>query len=394
MLSSTVRHHADFKELMLVPQPVLASTLEPEFIVVPASGSAPSPLPHPPEGEVFQYRSSSSDLDDSKRSTPCAEIKQEPPDSPKSHSSGSGSLSGETDSVVAGNTSAKSDQRSLGAPTDDEQPKSATTKAIKQKIDNVQNCKLPPTTRSSLLNRPFTALQSQNTSSIVHDTDCTTDCSYGFSNSTTARNGEGTSTPPLITSEGDVQRLSTNSHAVVTVLKNATEDNSDGQSPPIVSRGVQTHEQTNVTQCTSSSSHLTEVVSQPLTSLPFIVTNSAAQTKTASSPRRPNILSRKRDKSGQMASVPERFLFIVPTLEAAKKLCSSSGRPCPTPVLVPEHLAQDFQKNSQKINITQDNSISVDKTTIPSPVKGINQSPLNTPEPANKRRNVESVVLE
>ena len=396
---------------MIVPQPVLASTLEPEFIVVPATSGMVSPEP-PPEGEIVSFpepvqHSSSSDRDESTWTTPSSDIKQEPPDSPDTIDTMPRRGSAEDVYVKAVELQMKSDQTSFTTKTDEISPYG---KSRKQKFSECPKSMSYAVTKSSLLNQPFTAVQSHSTTSVIQTTEGgppsslspTTSCHKSMltaGRSVNSTNGVAVGNSPLKAAASDVQTLPSNSHCPISVLNAPAAVTSSRQSQSLaVTQGVETQEQNNLLTHSTTANSLAEMVAQSLTSLPFVVTaNTVAATKTTPSPRRPNILSRKRDKSEQKNSMPEGLVVLVPTLEDAKKLISSTGRQGRTPVLVPEHLAQSFQNveqnRLQETHHTQDTASST-SVSVSTPNKRIHQSPLNTPEPATKRRNIEPVLLE
>lgn len=322
----TIREHP---ELMRVPPPVLASSLEPEFLVVPTSSYSYDSPPASVSSQVGKdeiKKSSEILLDKRKISTPSQDAKN--------------------------SVTAVSDVGNAVEPREGQGKRKGSLE-----MGEADSCCSSNITKP----RENTAQSSSIASSLNNQqTDVIVDLN-GLSSSPLSPKKRFTGTSPLNSDMGvpflsKVQSLSphkTPSHrndSVVISVHSATQ-------PVSVATVVSPIEHSKeVSSVTSTSNHVTGSQSAPVTviSLSSSGETSAVPGKKITTPtsKKPIILSRRSSQSGEQ-NIPQGLVVLVPTIEDAKRLIASSGVQSDghTPVLVPQHMLSEV--HSKRI-VTED----------------------------------------
>lgn len=141
----------------------------------------------------------------------------------------------------------------------------------------------------------------------------------------------------------------------------------------------------------STSSHVTGSQAPPMTvfSLPNNVESSANPQKLTSPTKKPIILSRRSSRGSEQQNIPQGLVVLVPTIEDAKRLIASTGGNSDghTPVLVPQHMLNE---------INSKNAVAEDEREPQRHMLGKRGREVVSPPvtPQSKRSAVDSVVID
>ena len=351
-----IREHS---ELMRVPAPVLASSLEPEFLVVPSSSFSYDSPPtsasdrHGKEEERKEEVKPSSRILLADRAVSSSCSREETTGSVPVSSASRPNMSVESQE----NTRGGSNKRRLS--DDKSQPSGHVG--------------------DSCAHMSLSSIPEQN-----HRTDIIMD-NNGFSSPLSPKR-KFIGTSPLNSDIG--MPFTAHSSAcgktegIVTTLNNSTVE------PVSLATVVSNLEHSS---SLPTSSHVTGSQAPPMAviSLPNNVESSANPQKITSSPKKPIILSRRSSRSSEQQNIPQGLVVLVPTIEDAKRLIASTGGSSDghTPVLVPQHMLNEMHSK---------NAVAGDERETQRHVLGKRSRDTVTPPlpPQAKRSAVDSVVID
>lgn len=340
----------DHLELMRVPAPVLAATLEPEFLVVPSSSYS---YDSPPASATDRL---GKEEDRKKKTKPFTE-----------------SLSAET--VVSSSASREEThvppEQSSGAPDGKGVSEECRTEGSCRRFDD----KSQPS-RVSSDSRGYVSLTSLPEKNQQTDLQIDT-------NGLCSPNRRFTGTSPLNSDVG-MPFMCPKTEAISTALNNTTEPVS---LAAVVSQLEHAPEKSPVL---STTCHMTASQAPPMAviSLANNVESAVTPQKVTSPTKKPIILSRRSSRSSEQ-NIPQGLVVLVPTIEDAKRLIASTGGSSDghTPVLVPQHMLNEIHAK---------NAVSEDDRDVQRQILGKRSrdmvSPPRPPQP--KRSAVDSVVID
>lgn len=304
-------------ELMRVPAPVLASTLEPEFLVVPSSSFS---YDSPPSSASDRRGKDEGRKEERKTSTETLLADRAVSSSSREETTASIPVS----SVARSHTSVESQDSARGGKETREEG------SYKRHLFDDKS-------QPSIDSRGYVSLAS--TPEKNERTDIRMD-NNGFSSPLSPKR-KFTGTSPLNSDIGMPFTAHSSacgkSEPVVTTLNDSAIEAvslaavvSDLEHAPVKSS----------TACNATGSQ-----APPMTviSLPNNVESSANPQKITSSSKKPIILSRRSSRSSEQ-NIPQGLVVLVPTIEDAKRLIASTGGNSDghTPVLVPQHMLNDL----------------------------------------------------
>ncbi|KAK2565894.1 hypothetical protein P5673_010193 [Acropora cervicornis] len=315
----------ELPELMRVPPPVLASSLEPEFLVVPTSSYSYDSPPTSASGQGNKEEAKkSSEVVSTNTSTPI--LSQD-----ASHSCTTVS------SVIRVAEPQYSQCCPKGGVETDETYNCRSSNTIKAKLQ-------VSTEKSSETLSPLKTQRPEDPVDV-----------NGLSSSPLSPKKRFTGTSPLnsdvgmpflskVQSLNSVKSPSCRNDSDVTTVNSVVQPVS---VEPVVSQ-LEHHRENS--SATLTSNHVTgsQATSVTVLSLSRSVESSPPGKKlTTSSSKKPIILSRRPSQSNEQ-NLPQGLVVLVPTLEDAKRLIASSGGQSDghTPVLVPQHMLSDVSKKA------------------------------------------------
>ena len=364
---------------MRVPAPVLASTLEPEFLVVPTSSfSCDSPRTSASEEGGTDAVKTSSEILLVKRT-----VTSSSSDAPASSTSVSTVTKMQT--TVEPRGGASSGKESLRKCNSNDGCCSIESSKNRED-DKPRSSGLTSDVRGHVLH-PSSSVKNQRS-------DVTIDLN-GVSSPLSPNKRLFTGTSPLNSDVGmpfisKVQSSSSHNSAgndsVVTTVTSAAEPTS---LSAVVSHVDYKPEKSTVL---STSNHAPCSQSSPMTviSLPSAVETSAvsAQKPTTPTTKKPIILSRRSSRSSEQ-NIPQGLVVLVPTIEDAKRLIANTGGQSDghTPVLVPQHMLNEIHSK---------NAVSQDKLETHQQLLGKRHREVVSPPCATqaKRPAIDSVVID
>ena len=141
----------------------------------------------------------------------------------------------------------------------------------------------------------------------------------------------------------------------------------------------------------STSTHVTGSQAPPMAviSLPNNVESSGNPQKITSSTKKPIILSRRSSRGSEQQNIPQGLVVLVPTIEDAKRLIASTGGSSDghTPVLVPQHMLNEIHSK----NAVAENERETHRHILGKRSRDAVSPPL---PPQSKRSAVDSVVID
>jgi len=355
-------------ELMRVPAPVLASSLEPEFLVVPTSSFS---YDSPPTSA-----SEKGCKDDPKISSEIIVAKR------KSSSSSHDDLAG---------TATVSDVVRIHTSVGPRES-AASGKETSEKCKTDDCCSINSSRKSPLEEKPES---SGLVSDMRHRSEVTVDLNGVSSPLSPKKRFTGTSPlnsdigMPLtskVQSSSPHNSASGRSEPIVTTVNSAAE--------PVSLAAVVSHLEhaPKISSVLSSSNHVTGIQAPPMTviSLPSPVESSANSPQKAVTPttKKPIILSRRSSRSSEQ-NIPQGLVVLVPTIEDAKRLIASTGGQSDghTPVLVPEHMLNDIHSK----NIVTEDQMETNRRLLGKRTHDVVSPPCAT---QSKRQAIDSVVID
>ena len=363
-----IREHS---ELMRVPAPVLASSLEPEFLVVPSSSFS---YDSPPTSASDRREKEEGGKEETKASAgiPLA-------DRAVSSSSSREETTGSVPvcSVARPNTSAESQESARGR-----QGAIETASSYKRRLSNDKS------ETSSLVSDSRGHMSLSSIPEKNQRTDIALD-NNGFSSPVSPKR-KFIGTSPLNSDIG--MPFTAHSSVCGKTEPSVTTLNNTAVEPVSLATVVSQLEHTpEKSSSLSTTSHVTDSQAPPMTviSLPNNVESSANPQKISSPSKKPIILSRRSSRGSEQQNIPQGLVVLVPTIEDAKRLIASTGGNSDghTPVLVPQHMLNEIHsKNSvaEEEGETQRHILGKRSRDVVSP-------PLST---QSKRSAVDSVVID
>ena len=351
-----IREHS---ELMRVPAPVLASSLEPEFLVVPSSSFS---YDSPPTSASDRHGKEEDGREELKASTGIL-LADRAVSSSCSREEATGSVP--VSSVVRPNVSVASQESARGSSykrrlSDD---KSEPSSHVSDSRGRMSLSSIPEQSQRTDIpvdNNGFSSPRSPKRK-FIGTSPLNSDIGMPF----TAHSPSCGKTEPIVT---------TLNNSVVEPVSLAT----------VVSKLEQS-------SSLSTSSHVTGSQAPPMTviSLPNNVESTANPQKITSSSKKPIILSRRSSRGSEQQNIPQGLVVLVPTIEDAKRLIASTGGNSDghTPVLVPQHMLNDIHSK---------NAVAEDERETQRHMLGKRSRDVVSPPlpPQSKRSAVDSVVID
>ena len=317
LVKTVLREHL---ELMRVPAPVLASTLEPEFLVVPSSSFS---YDSPPTSATDRPGKEEGDKQDTKAFTENLLAER---------AMTSSSTREEAITVSSARSHTAVEQQGSARDGKGASEECKTEGSFKR---HLSDDKSQPSGGASE-SRGYVSLASLPEKNQQTDLQIDTN---GFSSP--KRRFTGTS--PLNSDIG-MPFMTHKTEPITTTLNSATE--------PVSLAAVVSHLEhaSEKSPVLSTTCHVTASQAPPMTviSLPNNVESSVTPQKIASSSKKPIILSRRSSRSSEQ-NIPQGLVVLVPTIEDAKRLIASTGGSSDghTPVLVPQHMLNEIHTKKQ-----------------------------------------------
>ena len=351
-----IREHS---ELMRVPAPVLASSLEPEFLVVPSSSfsydsppTSASDRHGKEEGAKEEVKASSGIvLADRAVSSSCS----------REESTGSVPVS----SVARPNLSVESQE-------------SARSSSYKRRLSDDKS-QPSGNVGDSRAHMSLSSIPEQN-----QRTDIPVD-NNGFSSPLSPKR-KFIGTSPLNSDIG--MPFTAHSSACGKTEPTVTTLNNSAVEPVSLATVVSKLEHSSTLP---TSSHVTGSQAPPMAviSLPNNVESSSNPQKITSPTKKPIILSRRSSRGSEQQNIPQGLVVLVPTIEDAKRLIASTGGSSDghTPVLVPQHMLNEIHSK----NTVAEDERETQRHILRKRSRDVVSPPL---PPQSKRSAVDSVVID
>lgn len=364
-----IREHS---ELMRVPAPVLASSLEPEFLVVPSSSFS---YDSPPTSASDRRGKEEGEKEETKASTgiPLA-------DRAVSSSSSREETTGSVPVSFAArpNTSVESQESVRGRKGAIE-----TESSYKRRLSDDKSQPSGPVSDFSRGHMSLSSIPEKN-----QRTDIPVE-NNGFSSPLSPKR-KFIGTSPLNSDIG--MPFTAHSSACGKTEPIVTTLNNSAVEPVSLATVVsQLEHAPEKSSSLSTSSQVTGSQAPPMTviSLPNNVESSANPPKISSPSKKPIILSRRSSRGSEQQNIPQGLVVLVPTIEDAKRLIASTGGNSDghTPVLVPQHMLNEIHSK----NAVAEDERETQRHTLGKRNRDVVSPPLPT---QSKRSTVDSVVID
>lgn len=376
----------EYPELMKVPPPVLAATLEPDFLVVPGNSYFSESPPSSAGGVVRERHGSSERRSSETRSSEFKKEHVENAEPRRSSSTSSLSQNSETSSRSPSESSERSAPTIIDASkkcdatseivchtnrvidqenTSRDQRTDANTPSKAQSNGDFHKSNTMVTPGDSKLPQPIrvTPKISLLNSTTAHDKDTSepTSPSQLSPKKSPVRLIKVSPLNSVVTGSNmvEIRRPSleyTSNHGIVRISSatSMTSPNLKHVAPesPTFSNNVH---KTSIINTYVNSSHSESDL--PMVTTAYSVAQFGNDERICTSPsKRPNILSRTRSQNKK--DIPQGIVVLVPTIEDAKQLIKSSGgNQGNTPVLVPQNVLNHISSNGEASRTTADSQV-------------------------------------
>ena len=351
-----IREHS---ELMRVPAPVLASSLEPEFLVVPSSSFS---YDSPPTS-ACDRRGKEEDAKEEEKASSGIVLADRAVSSSCSREETTGSAP--VSSVARPNLSVESQE-------------SARSSSYKRRLSDDKS-QPSGNVGDSRAHMSLSSIPEQN-----QRTDIPVD-NNGFSSPLSPKR-KFIGTSPLNSDIG--MPFIAHSSACGKTEPTVTTLNNSAVEPVSLATVVSKLEHSSTLP---TSSHVTGSQAPPMAviSLPNNVECSSNPQKITSPTKKPIILSRRSSRGSEQQNIPQGLVVLVPTIEDAKRLIASTGGSSDghTPVLVPQHMLNEIHSK----NTVAEDERETQRHILRKRSRDVVSPPL---PPQSKRSAVDSVVID